>query len=107
VIAGHLEAGEEVKVAAIREAGEEAGIHISPEDLDVVGVMHRKSDDERIDFFLTTRSWLGEIRNLEPHKCDELSWFALDHLPANMVPYVRRGLENYSVGRWFDSFGWR
>lgn len=106
VIAGHLEGDEEIKTAAIREAQEEVGIEISPLDLQVVGVMHRKSTDERIDFFLAATSWSGEIRNREPHRCDQLVWFDLDTLPENVVPYVGRALDNYRRGNWFDSFGW-
>ena len=93
--------------AAIREAREETGIEIAPKDLEVVGVMHRRSDDERIDFFLLTKSWSGRVRNREPKKCDRVAWFGLDELPENVIPYVRRALENYRHGRWFDSLGWR
>jgi len=106
VVAGHLNGGEEIKAAAIREAREETGIEITPDDLRVVGVMHRRSNDERIDFFLEARSWSGRIRNREPQKCDQLRWFALDGLPDNVIPYVRRALENTRQGCWFDSFGW-
>lgn len=107
VIAGHLNGDEEVKAAAIREAREEAGIEIDPADLHVVGVMHRRSDDERIDFFLAADRWSGQIVNREPHKCDQLAWFDLGALPDNVIPYVERALQNYRSGRWFDSFGWR
>jgi len=106
VIAGHLEGGEEVTAAMAREAREEAGIEVAPEDLRVVGVMHRRSDDERIDFFLVATSWSGEVTNREPHRCDRLAWFDLDHLPGDVIPYVRRALDNYRQGIWFDSFGW-
>ncbi|HEU5375755.1 MAG TPA: NUDIX domain-containing protein [Ktedonobacteraceae bacterium] len=106
VVAGHLDGDEEIKAAMIREAREEAGIDLASEDMQVVGVMHRKSGNERVDFFLTARSWSGELHNCEPHKCDELNWFELDKLPENLVPYVRRALENYRAGRWFDSYGW-
>lgn len=106
VVAGHLDGNEEIKAAMIREAREEAGIEIAAQDLRVVGVMHRKARDERIDFFLTTSRWTGEIRNQEPHQCDELAWFPLDALPANTIPYVRRAIDNYHQERWFDSFGW-
>ena len=106
VVAGHLDGGEQVRTAAVREAREEVGIDLDINQLDVVGVMHRLSDDERIDFFLAASLWSGEIVNSEPGKCDDLSWFGFDELPQNVIPYVRRALENYRRGRWFDSFGW-
>jgi 8-oxo-dGTP diphosphatase len=105
-VAGHLNGDEEIKAAAIREAQEEVGIDISPPDLQVVGVMHRKSTDERIDFFLATSSWSGEITNRESDKCDHLAWFDIDELPDGLIPYVRKALDNYRRGIWFDSFGW-
>ena len=106
VPAGHLEGNEEVIAAMIREAREEAGIEIVPEDIRVVGVMHRNASDERIDFFLAAERWRGEIRICEPERCDELAWYPMTRLPENMVSYVRRALDNYCAGRWFDSFGW-
>ena len=107
VIAGHIDGNEEVKAAAIRETKEEAGIEIQPSDIEVVGVMHRKGTDERVDFFLAASRWKGNIVNAEPDKCDDLSWHSVLELPVNMVPYVRRALENYREGRFFESFGWK
>lgn len=106
VVAGHLESGETVYQAAVREAEEEVGVHIRERDLRVVGVMQRKSNDERVDFFLAAPSWEGEVRNAEPGKCDVLIWRDLDDLPANTIPYVRRAIANYREGRWFDVHGW-
>jgi len=106
VVAGHLDGDEEVKAAMIREAHEEAGIELRWEDLEVVGVMHRKSNDERVEFFLVAERWTGELRNCEPDRCDELAWYDMDRLPMNVLPYVRKALENYFAGKWFDSFGW-
>lgn len=106
VPAGHLDGGEQFKQAAIREAREETGVEIAPEDLEVVGTMHRKAEDERIDFFVVATRWEGEPRNCEPDKCDQLHWVEIGNLPENVIPYVRRALENYQAGRWFDSFGW-
>jgi ADP-ribose pyrophosphatase YjhB (NUDIX family) len=57
VVAGHLDGGESVTQAAIREAHEEVGITLRLTDLTVVGVMHRVSTDERIDFFLVATTW--------------------------------------------------
>lgn len=106
VPAGHLDGNEEVITAAIREAYEEVGVRIRPEAVEVVGVMHRRADDERVDFFVAVRQWAGEITNFEPHKCDLLEWYALRDLPPNVIPYVRQAISNYQSGQWFDSFGW-
>jgi len=104
--AGHLDGGEPVRAAMVREAREELGVEIAPRDLVFAGVFHRKSDDERVDFFLATRRWDGTPGNNEPDKCDELKWFPVDALPENLIPYVRRALENYQAGVIFDEFGW-
>lgn len=106
VIAGHLDGGEPVRSAMAREAREEAGIEISRQSLRPVGVIHRRADDERVDLFFAADRWSGEIRNTEPDKCDQLAFYPLDSLPPNVIPYVRRALENYREGRWFDEFGW-
>lgn len=65
-----------------------------------------KSNDERIDFFFKANTWQGDITNTAPHKCDGLSWFEMNELPENIVPYVKKALENYKNGAWFDSYGW-
>ncbi|MGC9523384.1 MAG: NUDIX hydrolase [Anaerolineae bacterium] len=106
VPAGHVDAGESVIAAAIREAWEEVGVCLRPADLEVVHVMHRKSDDERIDFFLLVKGWAGEIANREPDKCDDLRWFSLSSLPSDMIPYVKSGLRQYQAGIVFSEFGW-
>jgi ADP-ribose pyrophosphatase YjhB (NUDIX family) len=106
VVAGHLDGNETVKQAAIREAQEEVDVLLRPPDLSVVQVMHRRSQDERIDWFLVTERWDGEIRNREPERCDLLAWHKLGDLPENVIPYVAHAINNYLAGIWFDSFGW-
>jgi 8-oxo-dGTP diphosphatase len=106
VPAGHLEGGETVRMAAAREALEEIGVHIDLNDLDFATVMQRKSDDERVDFFVYIKAWQGEPFNAEPERCDELRWCNLDALPENTIPYVRKAIRNYLNGIPFDEFGW-
>ena len=106
VIAGHIDGGEDLKTAMIREAREEAGIEISRSNLEVVGVIHFKGNIEYIHFFLEASDWAGEVTNMEPDKCDDLRWFGIRELPDNTIPYVRRGIENYCDGTWFGSVGW-
>ena len=106
VVAGHVDAGETVTQAAVREASEETGVSLAAEALHIVHVMHRKSEDERVDFFVAVQHWAGEISNREPHKCDALAWYPLDALPGNVIPYVRCALEYYQKGIYYSEFGW-
>lgn len=106
VVAGHVELGESVTAAAIREAGEEVGVLVKPEDVQLLGVMHRKSDDERIDFFMNIFHWEGVIENREPHKCDQLRWVPKGELPLNTISYIKEAINHFDEGKWFSEFGW-
>ena len=107
VVAGHIDGGEDVYTAMIREAKEEAGIDILLGNLEVVQVMHRKKvDEERIDYFFKCSKWNGNIEIMEPDKCDELIWIEIDNLPDNMVDYVRAAIENYNKNIRFSIYGW-
>ena len=105
VPAGHLDGGESVTAAAIREAREELSIALDSDALTIVGVMHSRQPDEYVDWFVTVSRWSGTIANAEPHKCKCLRWFRVDELPVDMVAYVRRGIENARAGIAFDSVG--
>ena len=105
--AGHIDGGEPVRKAAAREALEEVGVSINPEDLHVVHVMHRYGQKaERIEFFLTAEKWEGEPENREPDKCDDIAWFPLNSLPENMVPKSHHALEQYLKGETFSEYDW-
>ena len=98
--AGHVEKGETAYDAARREAVEE--IAVTHLDLAFVTAMQRTRGgepiDERIDFFFTARSWSGEPRIVEPHKCAELRWCALGALPDPVVPHERSVLDALRAG---------
>lgn len=104
--AGHLDGEETVLAAAVREAREETGLRLEEKDIFFSSVMHRREGDERVDFFVHVRQWLGEPVNAEPDKCDELCWAERTDLPANTIPYVRRAIQNHRDGIKFDEFGW-
>jgi 8-oxo-dGTP diphosphatase len=106
VVAGHVERGETLTQAAIRETREEVGLELSRHQLRVVGVMHRRSEEERVDFFLSYPIDREEPRNREPDKCSELVWARLSRLPDDTIPYVRAALDNFQAGVWFGEFGW-
>ena len=102
---GHVEEGESLRATAVREMREELGIELAEASLEVLGVVHRRSDTNRIDFFLRATAWCGEPRIAEPHKCDELRWCAPAALPAVVVLYVRDALAA-GAGPWIRESGW-
>jgi 8-oxo-dGTP diphosphatase len=71
--AGHLEAGETFKQAACREALEEVGVTIDPNDLELIHAMEYP-DHKYFYVFFRTKKWQGEPRNMEPEKHADLCW---------------------------------
>jgi ADP-ribose pyrophosphatase YjhB (NUDIX family) len=106
---GHVEQGESILQAAGRELKEETGLYTEPGDLVWLGVIHRRSDTNRIDFFLRALRWKGVPVLREPDKCGGMGWFARDGLPEDTVPYVKAALEAGECageGGWMRELGW-
>ncbi|GAA1887596.1 hypothetical protein GCM10009753_15170 [Streptantibioticus ferralitis] len=97
---GHVEDGEDVRTAVIREAFEEVGVVIAPADLRAALVMQHRAPDgnARIGWFFEARRWSGEAVNREPAKCSDIAWFELDALPDDTVAYCRAGVDAYRAG---------
>lgn len=95
---GHAEDGEDVREAMIREAAEETGVALRPEELRVALVMQHRGPGGS-----PRTGWFFEAeydperppRNAEPEKCSEIGWYRLDALPDDMIAYCRAGLEAY------------
>ncbi|MER6948077.1 NUDIX domain-containing protein [Nonomuraea sp. NPDC000554] len=106
---GCLDAGESLPEGAAREAREELGIAIAPDDLTFVHLCHHADPDgqARIGVFFTATRWVGEPVNVEPGKCGKIDWFNLDDLPDDVVTYIRTGLDAYRRSQTFSLDGWQ
>ena len=105
--AGHVDGKEPAHVAAVREAKEEVGVDVLPEDLELVHTQHRRADEaeyERIDLYFRVRKYTGTITNMEPEKCDELRWVTYDDLPDEMIGEVGHAVESLVQGRPYSNF---
>jgi 8-oxo-dGTP diphosphatase len=103
---GHLEAGESVTAALIREAREEVGVVIDEREVEFTHVMHNSSSGGRVAFFFSVRRWTGVPENLEPDKCSGLRWFSLGDLPDHLILYCRAALGHIANDHCFSTFGW-
>jgi ADP-ribose pyrophosphatase YjhB (NUDIX family) len=107
MVGGHIDAGETVLDALIREAREESGVEVTKENIRVAHTMYRKSDEaDYVDFFIVADSWKGEPTITEPDKCDDLSWFSILDLPENTLPYIKEAIAYCQNGVTFSEFGW-
>jgi 8-oxo-dGTP pyrophosphatase MutT (NUDIX family) len=73
---GHLEQGESIVAAAVRETLEETGIALDPQALRHAVSVHQRNPGghARVGFAFEPASWSGEPANTEPHKHSELVW---------------------------------
>lgn len=104
--AGRLDAGESARAGACREAAEEAGIAVRPDDLKGPYVLHDiDARGQRVRFYFSCDAWEGEPQNAEPHKCAGTGWFPVGTLPENVVPAVRSALAAVLEGKAFGEAG--
>lgn len=104
--AGHAEDGERAKESMVREAKEEIGIDVNPDDLEVVHIMHRNSNRENLDIFMKLSKYDGEIRNMEPEKCKDLQFFSRNALPKNIVEYAKYAIELSEREEIYSEYDW-
>ncbi len=103
-LAGHVDPGESVHEAAVREAAEEAGVTVRQEDLVPLTTIHRferggPAVEQRVDVFFSATRWKGEPSVREPHRAAAMGWFSLHELPEPVVPHERLVLDALASGR--------
>jgi 8-oxo-dGTP diphosphatase len=107
--AGHLDAGEDVRSALVRELREELCIASDPAACTLVTVGHRAPEqpqDDYIDLFFTVGAWTGTPVIGEPDQCSELAWADPDTLPSDVIPYIAEALRAVRSGETLIAGGW-
>jgi len=105
--AGRVERDESFLQAAVREANEEVGVVVQPENFEHRLTIHRKHpDSEWADVVFEAAKWRGELFNAEPDIHGELIWFAADELPDNIVPNSKFIIEKYLAHEAYAEIGW-
>ena len=98
---GHLEKGESLSMALVREAKEEIDLDIKEENLKLVSVIHPYKEDY-INVFFITEKYEGTPKIMEHNKCDDLRWFDLYDLPENITISNKNVIKNIQKGIIYD-----
>jgi len=101
LIAGHVEQGERVADAAIREAQEEAGITINKSDLQLAHVLSlSREDGDAQYFYFKVTDWKGEPTAKEKDKSDGCGWYSYGDLEkVDVLPVVAHALSEVRAGK--------
>ena len=105
VPAGHIDEGENQYDALIREAKEELGIVINPENIINSYVVLRRNffeiDGKRlepyIDYYFEINEYEGTPKIIEEDKCDELIWADINNLPEPFINYEGDFLDDKTI----------
>lgn len=104
LIGGHHDGNETLRQGLAREAMEEIGITIKPEDANFIHLLQYVDDNEYLYSFYAVETWDGEPEIKEPEKCDDLRWFALDDLPQNIAQVTKLVLQKYKTRDMYTEF---
>ena len=100
---GHLEHGESLAHATIREAKEEIGIDVDEKNLKLVALIQPYNDDY-LNVFFASNTYEGTPEIKEPNKCSDLRWFNINKLPENTMPRIKNVLKNMNMGIIYDDY---
>lgn len=105
---GHLEKGETLKEAIVRETKEEIGIIVSKDNLHYSSTIHCDFEgDEYLLVAFYTNQYEGTPKIMEPDKSSELAWFPIHELPNEIADNRRIMIENYLNQNLYSEFGFK
>ena len=98
---GHLEKGEDLFDAMIREAEEELCIKLKRKDLKMIHLLHHYNG-ERLNFIFETNGEKLKPEIGEPKKCSELRWVKINKLPKETTSKVKLIIKNIIKNKFYD-----
>ena len=108
---GHVDEGEGFVTAIARELAEETSLRAAEEDLHLKHLNLNHTDFPYINAVFDVRKWQGEPKIMEPNKCDDMGFFALDELPDKCtlaVRYIEKvGFDSQGNTSYFDRIAFK
>lgn len=97
-----------LKSTVAREAKEELGIDVLPNDIVFQSCIHYINypiDQELLYMVFEIAAYEGDIHNAEPDRCDDLQFFPLDDLPDSMTDMTGECIQNTLAGVRYSEYG--
>ena len=107
---GHVEHGESMSEAAVREAKEELGIEIPLKEVRFFVLVHKREQERDLTYYnsyFVCENFIGEPHICEPHKCSDLQWFDLNKLPDDLINDRKKAVQAYVNGVHYIEYGWK
>jgi len=104
---GNLELGETFEEGAIREIKEETNLDLlGPEVIAVTNNLetYRNEGLHYISVVLIASNYSGELKNMEPEKCEEWLWVDPSKLPTPHFDASRMAVECYLDKKFYNIF---
>jgi 8-oxo-dGTP diphosphatase len=100
---GHLEFGEAVEEGATRELKEETDLFaLALEPVCWTTEIFKEEKKHYVSLHHIVTKYAGEVKLMEPHKCYEWKWFALDELPENLFLSARKFIESGFLQKYIE-----
>lgn len=106
---GHVEQGESMSQAAVREAKEELGINIPLDKIFFFALVHKREKERDLTYYnayFVCEHFSGEPHICEIEKCSKLQWFDIDNLPDDLIPDRKKAVQSYLNGVHYFEYGW-
>lgn len=96
---GHVEFGEKVSTAAMREVQEEVGIYLGSLDHNTWKLAEVIGEESHYITMMVTSKPLGEIKPqlMEPDKFYEFKWVSKNDLPKELWEHCRKYIEETGI----------
>ena len=107
---GHVEHGESMKKALVREAEEELGIEISLSSLNFFTFIHKRENKGDITYYnayFYCDTYSGEPYICESEKCAALEWCDINELPSDLIDDRKQAFKAFLDGVHYVEYGWQ
>ena len=105
---GHVEEGESMTEACVRECREELGIIAEAQRFKFFTLIYKRDGDiTYVNSYFYLTEYYEKPVIMEQNKCSELKWFSEDDLPDDLLDDRRQAYEAFLKGIPFIEYGWK